>query len=339
LGKEDIKYVQLELREGAELKESRIWTGTLSRLLSDTIAFSAISTKPMMQLSIVIQTVNEQKDENTKNDTLVFQYQSAQQVQIPFSENFETSQALQRWSAYGDSTNGWEKAASGFRSGESITAKNFRNIKGTGSIISPRLNWLSADSVWLEFQVAAGYNPGLPADTLEVSVSFDCGINWKAVYRQSSREMAMNETSKSFLPTVETDWNLVRIDLSDLSYKQNEMLIRFTNKNLGNNNIYVDQVKVYPLDVSSTLKEKGFRLLPNPVKEKLYIQFYPNSGGLESIQVSDIAGRTQYFSKMDGSLYINNHAIDFSKLAAGIYVVTLTYTDRIVSEKIIKHNP
>jgi hypothetical protein len=42
---------------------------------------------------------------------------------------------------------------------------------------------------------------------------------------------------------------------------------------------------------------------------------------------------------MDGSLYINNHAIDFSKLAAGIYVVTLTYTDKIVSEKIIKHNP
>jgi hypothetical protein len=242
----------------------------------------------------------EQKDENTKNDTLVFQYLSAQQEQIPFSENFEPSQALQRWSVNGDSTNGWEKAASGFRSGESITAKNFRNVKGTGSIISPRLNWLSADSLWLEFQVAAGYNPGLPADTLEVSVSFDCGINWKAVYRQSSREMAMNETSKSFLPTVETDWKLVRIDLSDLSYKQNEMLIRFTNKNLGNNNIYVDQVKVYPLDVSSTLKEKGFRLLPNPVKEKLYIQFYPNSGGLESIHVSDIAGRTQYFSKMDG---------------------------------------
>ena len=339
LGKEDVKHVQLELREGAELKESRIWTGTLTRLHSDTIAFSAIATKPKMQLSIVIQTVNEQKDENTKNDTLAFQYQSAQQVQIPFSENFEPSQALQRWSVNGDSTNGWEKAASGFRSGESITAKNFRNVKGTGSIISPRLNWLSADSVWLEFQVAAGYNPGLPADTLEVSVSFDCGINWKAVYRQSSREMAMNETSKSFLPTVETDWKLVRIDLSDLSYKQNEMLIRFTNKNLGNNNIFVDQVKVYPLDVSSTLKEKGFRLLPNPVKEKLYIQFYPNSGGLESIHVSDIAGKTQYFIKMDGSLYINNYAIDFSKLAAGIYVVTLNYTDRIVSEKIIKHNP
>lgn len=339
LGKESVKHAQLELWEGAELKESKKWTGSLTRLLSDTIVFSAVATKSMMQLRAVISAVNHQTDENTKNDTVVLQYQSAEPVQIPFSENFETLQSFQRWYSTGDPTNGWEKAASGYRSGESITSNNFKKVKGTGSIISPRLNWLTADSVWLEFQVAAGYNPGLTADTLEVSATFDCGKNWQPVYTQSSRELATKVTSNSFLPTTDADWKLVRIDLSEIALNQNEMLVRFTNKNKGNNNIFLDQVKVYPVDVASTLREKGFRILPNPVKEKINIQFYPNSGGLKSIRVTDIAGRTQYFSKMDSSLYVNNHTVDFSKLAAGIYVITLTYADRIVSEKIIKHNP
>lgn len=339
-GKKQANQAEVELWDGSQLIESKTWTGNLSRLESDTVVFSMRENRPNTQLRAVIKEVNRQKDDVSKNDTAeVFQKQ-IKSFALTFTENFEDGKHFGRWTYEGDSLNQWKIKNTGYGGGDfSIYSphSDFKNSRS--SIISPRLFWKESDLILLEFYTAAGYKTAQHADTLEVSVSVDCGLSWKSAYVIAGIELATQITSGTFEPSTDADWKLKHVDLTNLAKNKQEMLIRLTTKSGGNSNIFIDQIKVFTEKLPAKLKEKGYQFLPNPVKEKLNIQFYPNSVGLKSIRVTDIAGRTQYLSKMETSLNVNNHTLDFSKLAAGIYVVTLTYADRIVSEKIIKHNP
>lgn len=339
-GKNQVRQSQVELWDGNQLIESKTWNGNLSKLQSDTIVFSVRENKLNSQLRAVIKDVNQQKDEISKNDTAYIFQKQIKSFELPFTENFEDGKHFERWTPVGDSINQWKIYNNGLGGGGFSIYSPHSGLKNNqSSIISPRLFWKEGDLIWLEFNLAAGYNIAQPADTLEVSVSLDCGLSWQSAYVFAGAELASKLTSGTFEPTSDSDWKLFKLDLTKLSKNKSEMLIRLTTRSGGNNNIFIDQIKVFTEKLPAVLKEKGYQFLPNPVKDKLFIKFYPDSDGLKSIHVTDLAGRTQFLVNAAASLNYNTQTLDFSKLASGVYIVTMTYTNKIVSEKILKLNP
>jgi hypothetical protein len=338
-GKNNIRQATIELREGNELIETISWTGNLSLGNTDTIFAKPISTKSSMNFSCVIQSVNNFKDENSKNDTTAISFKAVQVTSLPFSENFELNSTIDRWQIIGDTAHAWKKSLAGFNSNGGLSIHNFGMPHGNSSAVSPKLTWKSADSIWLEFRLAAGYRIGFPSDTLNVDISFDCGKNWKNVFKQSGTELATKITKEPFVSTTADDWKSIRLNLSTLAFGKNEMLAKITNLSGGNNSIFIDQINIYSKDVAADLKDKGYKVLPNPVTDRLNVQFYPYAVGLSTVKLTDAKGRIKFFRKYDRDSNIHQQLIDFSQLSAGIYFITLQYRDRTITEKIIKLNP
>lgn len=335
-GKNIVRQATIELREGNQLIEAVSWTGSLSPWNTDTIYFKQLNAKSIMLFSCVINSVNNLIDENPKNDTTATSYRATQITGLPFSENFELASAIDRWLISGDTAYVWKRSLGGFNSIGGLSINNFEMPFGRSNAVSPKFTWKFADSVWLEFKLAAGYRIGFPSDTLNVDISFDCGKSWKNVFNQSGNELATKLTMNPFVPSSAADWKSIKLDLSAIVYGKNEMLVRISNLSGGNNTIVIDQLNIYAKDVAPDLKNKGYRVLPNPVNDRLVIQFYPYAVGLSSIKLTDAKGSIRFFKKYDRDTNIQQQLIDFSRLSAGIYFVTIQYRDTIITEKIVK---
>jgi hypothetical protein len=338
-GKNITKSASIELLEDNQLIEKINWTGNLSTFMSDTVYFKSIIAKSAMTLKAVIHSVNDIKDENSLNDTILYTYKAAEIIPLPYLERFEEELKINRWIVYGDTTSKWKKIQSGFNSVSSLSVNNFGMPVGSSSIISPKFTWKTADSIWLEFQFAAGYRTDFPSDSLKVDISFDCGKYWNNIFNKYGLDLATKFTSTPFLPITASDWKTVRLNLTRIAFGKNEMLIRITNSSNGNNSIFIDQLNIYTKDVSADLKKKGYQVLPNPIKDHLMIQLYPYAVGLTAIKLTDVAGRIHYLKGFKEEANIQQHFIDFSNLSAGIYFVTLQFRDKVITEKIIKLNP
>ena len=338
-GKNIARNASIELLEGNKLIEKTIWTGNLSKGNSDTVFFNPLNVKSSMVIKGVINSLTNIRDENSDNDTTSYIYKSATATSLPFIESFEQASTIDRWMVSGDSTSVWKRTFNGFKSTASLSANNYGMPLGGSSILSPKLTWNFADSVWLEFKLAAGHRVGFPSDTLKVDISFDCGKSWSNIFNQSGYELATKQTLDPFLPTAATDWKSVRLNLSTMAYGKNEMLAKITNLSGGNNSLFIDQINIYSKDVAADLKELGYKILPNPIKDHLLIQFYPYSVGLASIKLTDASGRICYFKGFRKDDNIQQHFLDLSQLSVGIYFMTLEFREKIVTEKIIKLKP
>jgi hypothetical protein len=84
------------------------------------------------------------------------------------------------------------------------------------------------------------------------------------------------------------------------------------------------------------LKEQGHLLYPNPASTKTAVQFFPASNKLKAMQLSSAKGDiiTSYQYKIGQVL--NLQEINLAGLPAGIYFLNIQFTDKSITEKLIK---
>jgi hypothetical protein len=205
-------------------------------------------------------------------------------------------------------------------------------------MISPLVIRGNPDSVFLDFELAANDPSGTSPDTLEVAISWDCGKNWESVYKKwgSTLSTTNRNIPASFEPLNTTEWRKERIDLTSIVNGKNSFMARFVNIGNGNNNVYIDNVNITSITLPQRLKDQGHLLYPNPASTNTAIQFFPASTNLKAIQVTNAKGEIVLSYQYKQGQLVNLQTINLIGLPAGIYFLKIQFTDRLITEKLIK---
>jgi hypothetical protein len=206
----------------------------------------------------------------------------------------------------------------------------------------PLVNITSADSAFMTFQVAAAVatNPNAtlnPFDTLEVLASTDCGLTYTSLYKKWGSSLITRTTpiTNVFVPAA-NEWRKDSVNLTAF-INGGPVLLAFLNTNENENNIYLDDINVYSVVVNPNLKKTGFLVSPNPTQGdgRVNVQFFPNPANLRSIAIYSSTGQKVAERLIDGA-GSSSYSFNLGRFASGVYVVRVVFSDRTLTQKIIK---
>ena len=296
---------------------------------------------------------NGQADQAPANDTFTLTVNVKQIVNAPLVESFEGATFPPALWEITNSNNDrtWEKFSSPkLLASDGVSAAGFRNrnytLTGRTDILTtPVLKFTSNDTTILRFDVSAVafQYPGstsIPLDTLEVQTTIDCGKTWTSSYKkwgdvlQTVNDPNFNY-SDSFFTSRKSQWRTDSINLGTLLSSGGIARARWINKGFNGNNIFIDKVNLYSKTLAAKLKNNGFMIVPNPVRNVFAIQHFLPPTNLRGIGFFNSAGQRLMYFNFNGNAdsYI---PIDISRFAAGVYTIKLEYTNKTVAERIIK---
>ena len=333
LGKDTLKSLDLQIWVNGSMRETKKWTGNLIRNKTSSIGFSSLTIpEGISNINIIGANPNGQVDQNKTNDTATAVHHSLKAINMPFKESFNT---LNQWPIYPIfGTDKWQMALYS----SAMIARNFQRPSFVSGMISPLVSRGNPDSVFLDFDLAANAPNGPKPDTLEVAISWDCGNTWQSVYKKwgSALTTANRNATASFEPLNANEWRTEHLELTSIVYGKKEFMARFINMGNGNNNIYIDNVNIISITLPQRLKEQGYLLYPNPASNSTAIQFSPAVNSLKAIQLSDAKGRIVLSYQYKPGQSLNVQEISLALLPAGIYFLKIEYTDKSITEKLIK---
>jgi len=265
-------------------------------------------------------------------------------VALPLTESFEGSSFPPAgWDIVNnDGSYTWEKTTNAAKTGSSsVVIRNYSNVYSAKDYLRlPLVNISSGDSAFLSFQVAAAtYTPltntGNSWDTLEVVISTDCGNTYTSLYKKwRDTLVTAPATQSSFVPTA-SQWRKDSVNLSPYIGVGNIMLA-FLNTSENENNIYLDDINIYSKTVNPNLKAKGFMVTPNPAPQSATVQFYPQPSNLRGIEIYSLAGQKLAEIVVSSGQANNTYTFDISHFADGMYIVRAVFTDKVVTQKLMK---
>ena len=90
------------------------------------------------------------------------------------------------------------------------------------------------------------------------------------------------------------------------------------------------------LIINPNLKAAGFLVTPNPARDNLLVQFYPNPAKLRSIQLYNLVGQKLAERNIANGQAGTAYNFDIRRYPAGIYIVRAVFTDKVLIKKIVK---
>lgn len=279
------------------------------------------------------------------NNTSFFNVYRPQIQNLPFSENFDTTQFNQENSSFivvnHDQDWTWVvDTAGGLPNSDYSMRLDFTKSKyqqdQKDDLISPLLNIPeSTDDIVLKFKHAyAARLQYLYKDTLQISVSIDGGLSWPTVlFSKSDTALAtveFNSGSSRFIPDSEEDWQENQLNLS--AFKGQQILIRFRGINDNGSNLYLDDIEVSEGEFTSNKALKnnpGWSFYPNPTHDKLII----NKNGLDFSEVYIYNS----LGVLHDILFVNTHTQHFSikDLPKGVYFIKPNSENVLVKKLVI----
>lgn len=333
--------------------DSVTWSGKL--------AYSHFVTVPLKdmhlragahRLSVIVRYPNGIPDANTANDSALRDFSIFDAQPGPILQGFEGSLfPPANWSAVtAGNAYSWERTQLGASERtSSIWIRNSR-FNGNGShddLYSPLISAGVFDSVYLDFDVAHAAKPaalGTPVDTLQAFLSTDCGNTLHRLYVKWGADL--NTIPPDAIPTFPAgdtvgfipsrkQWRTERLDLTPyVGINKNFEVIFRSSSNRGSN-IFLDNINISAVTLPDRLKKNGYMVLPNPFNTSFIVRHLATPTDLQAIVVLDAAGRTLQSIRFnqDASGYV---IVDMSRYTNGIYLVKLVYSNRVITEKMIK---
>jgi hypothetical protein len=192
------------------------------------------------------------------------------------------------------------------------------------------------DSMYVSFDYAyAKGSSSTLADTLELQVTTDCGQTFTTVWKKwgAGLQTVSKVGGGGFVPTA-NDWASVNLNLFQYVNTQNFQMY-FVAKGNRQNNLYVDNINIYGINVPARLKAQGYLIYPNPFRKQFIVRNYEVPINLESVRVYNTAGQLVWSQQYSGNAS-TEIPVDMSNAPAGVYYVKLFYTDKSVVQKIVK---
>lgn len=212
-------------------------------------------------------------DGEIRNNARTFQVLQAPKENPPITQNFE--QDFSSWSILNpDRLFEWTQdlAPSANPDNQALALRFFEfgeaNIGTRDLLLSPLMDFSNAEAPELLFRHAYSYRSGtFYKDTLRILYSTDCGKTFpsnQVLWEASGTDLASTPVELSnFRPSGPGDWSNSAIDLSELK-GLSQVIIAFEGVNGRGNNLYLDDIGIYPdqtprVDLSLSLTDE---LLP-----------------------------------------------------------------------------
>jgi hypothetical protein len=274
-------------------------------------------------------------------------------VNAPLTEGFETIVfPPDRWDiSASDQPFKWQRTTdAAYEQVASAWVNNRVNtVKGTKEeLYSPIIKLGYQDSVFVSFDLSHVTNEypgtGSPTDTLQVLLTMDCGKTFTSIYKKWGSNLntlkaayPANSTRDSigFQPNLRSHWRRDSINITKALGVSSQFQLVFRNINNNDNNIFLDNIRVNPVILPDVLKNKGYQVMPNPTNGFFYIRHYLPPLNLQGIQVVNAAGQLILLHRYKGNA-ASTIPVDLSKQSPGIYTVRLMYSNKTVTEKIIR---
>ena len=289
-------------------------------------------------------------DANPGNDTVRQQLAVTGTATTPFAENFEGNGLFPAgWGNINpDNDRTW-------------TQQQTAAYRGTGSLVMPNFNYTNAgqadwllsptllpppqvDSLLLTFHLAAAVRSSVGLDTLELAFTTDCGQTFTPIYKKWGSNLQTlsppnTDFTTTFVPTP-AGWQMQRIDLTPhLTTLGAGYQLAFKNTTQGGNNVYVDDVQVFGKTLPSSLKTNGFELYPNPTSGVSQLHFLNPPTTLRAVVLYSSIGQKLWQRQYGSGLAPQIIDLSLNVLPAGVYVVTMQFTDKTISRRLIKLTP
>lgn len=354
-GKDTLRSIKINYAIDGGPTTTQTWTGLLPGGQTATVSLAGftVSTTGAHRFSVYTSEPNQSADENTLNDTVNIRFSVVDPVSAPVNEGFETTVFPPvYWDLAGPAAlSGWKRTIRAFSLGSaSAWLPNFR-YNGNGAkaeLYSPLIQVTNADSVFVKFDLSyrtlkfAG-NLGISTDTLEVLFTSDCGLTTRSIYKKWGNEL---QTVKEpypysarditgFIPTLLSEWRTDSINLTSLAAPSSQFQLVFRNINNNGNNLFLDNIRVNQVIVPARLKSQGYLILPNPSTGLFYLRHFVVPVNLKAVQVVNANGQLIWMKSFKADA-LSLIPLDLSGQAAGVYFVRLTYTDKSITQRIVK---
>lgn len=358
-GTDTLKSVKILFRLDNNLLDSIQWTGSLGKGQTATVALKNVSIANTGQhiLTVYTKAPNGQADVFPANDTSRLAFTVSDPQPAPLTEGFETSTFPPANWALNSSGNAytWEQTARS--ASERIKAAWIRNYRFTANgktddLYTAPVQVSTFDSLTLRFDLShalslpAGSSV-IPTDTLEVLLTKDCGKTFTSVYKKWGAALQTTGVpgqpatypagdTLGHVPNTTAQWRPEYIDITSLATSGDQLQAVFRNSGNKGNNVLLDNIRITPVILPAQLKAKGYLLSPNPFGQSFAIRHLEIPVKLQSIQVVDAMGKLVYKRAFNGNAgaYIEV----FIGGSAGIYFVKMQYSDKTITERLLKTN-
>ena len=130
-------------------------------------------------------------------------------------------------------------------------------------------------------------------------------------------------------------WRMDSINLTAIAGTNGTFQLAFRNINNNGNNIFLDNIRINQVTLPAKLKREGYLVIPNPSRGFIIVQHYLPPVNLKAVQAFNTRGQMVWEKRYNGNA-LSSIPVNLSQVSNGVYVVRLLYTDRVITQRIIK---
>ena len=163
------------------------------------------------------------------------------------------------------------------------------------------------------------------SEVLRVFISNDCGESWVQRRTISGTSLSSEVETSPWTPTF-WDWETVHMTNITSSYWVSDFRYKFSFDGNGGNNIYIDNLNIYPGPISELGIDESdgispISLFPNPSEGWMQLQFSTQSAQKVRIDLVDLTGKIIQTHGIQSEVGKNSVIIGSESLVSGMYFV------------------
>ena len=269
---------------------------------------------------------------------------------LPHHEGFEFITAIpdnDNWMVLNDNgLEAWQLstvAGAGYTT-NSAYLNNYGNADGSkDELISGSIDLSGVspgDAMFFSFEYAYRLRFSGNDEWLRFYISKDCGETWALRKNIHADALSPVVATGAYLPTFPEEWYYVEITNVNSDYYVSNFRYKFEFENDDGNNIYIDNINMYPTSMSALVENdesQTLRVFPNPVSDVTNIQFSGIAGPEYTVSIHSTLGQ-EVQQIFQGQLTDGLNTIEYNSadLAKGVYLVRIESEGRLQTVKLIK---
>jgi hypothetical protein len=328
------------------------WTGNLAKCGAPlTVSLPALNVPAGNHVfTVVASNPNGSADINPADDTARSGFSVSAIVNAPVSEDFESPAFPPlNWAVDNlDNSNTWMRTTVAAKSGAAsmvIDNYSYTSKNTIDKFVSPRIVLGKPDSAFVSFDYTyrqrVQSNLPKPSDTLELIFTTDCGATTATIWKKWGKDLqTQNDSTYSnsnpFIPLLPAHWKSERIDILPLINAAPDFQVYFIAKGNQQNNLYLDNINISGKNLPVRLKSQGYLIYPNPFTSSFRIHHLIAPMDLQYVTVYNAAGQLVWGKKFNSNAP-TEILVDIGRMAKGVYVLKMIYSDRTIVEKIVRN--
>jgi len=264
---------------------------------------------------------------------------------LPYFEGFEDVTSIpdnENWVTVDENGSSWSLDNTTGATNSSSCAKlaNYGNTDGSADeLISATIDLSGvdpSDDIVFNFNYAYRKINDSDDEWLKFYISKDCGETWVLRKNIHGDDLSTVTAGSSYFPFDAGHWYTEHITNISSSYYVSDFRFKFRFENDGGNNMYIDNINLYPASMTHiTEEELTYSLYPNPANDEAILKLN-STQNVDEIQLLSTDGKVIRTISQNSIATSNEFKIDLADLSAGIYLVRIQTDSRLETIKLLK---